>query len=541
MSVDKFSNFCTYMYSFSSLEQFPSSDLFGPYRNYSFPKIDQFDTEGIQSSFEKSLDIQSLIANACPGAQQQQQQRSSSGRSLNTRSSTELGALSHLNTLLERCLLPPITTHLHILNRVLLDHLLEERALLDLLAFVREVCLLGNGLFAHSLVCDLHEAIDDAARPVERLLAPSFLSALRSRAVQAALGSAVSGLTDANRRSVVAAIDPRCAPSLFLRYESLLSFAVNRSPATAVTSEGFVRTLAAVVRVDWPLNIIIDSKALRHYSELFAFRLQLLHALHTLDALWIELRCARRVHRLVRREQSEQLHKLDGFRVSMRLLLGELDAFVSGHALHERWHELRAGVLAVRDGARGAGAGIDRNQSANAVNCEPMDLDQLCARHARYLKSVRRACFQSRSLAPLRDLVLEMCAAAHQLYALASTVGDWQWIARESDARRTQAWPLPIRTPAPTSASSRGSSTRAPRSTSTVTPARDRETERHMQLVNAHWPRLLALYHRFERLATEFLRQLATLRDTQSAAAPLGSLYDTLTSQAFFRQLLQLY
>lgn len=454
-----------------------------------------------------------------------------------------MGALSHLNTLLERCLLPPITTHLHLLNRVLLDHLLEERALLDLLAFLREVCLLANGLFAHSLVSDLHEAIDEAARPLERLLSSSFIGGLRSRAVQAALGSAAGALTDtANRRSILAAIDPRCASSLFLRYETLLSFAARRSPEAPVTSDRFVQMLAAEVRVDWPLNIIIDSKALRRYSELFAFRLQLLHALHTLDALWIELRCARRVHRLVRREQSEQLHKLDGFRLSMRLLLGELDAYVSGRALHERWHELRAGVLAARDGdgafarggtfaAAGASGGIGHSYSD-----DPIDLDQLCARHARYLKCVRRACFQSRSLAPLRALVLEMCAAAHQLYALASTVGDWQWVAREVDARR---WPPPPS--AMTSARAGGGRSLAP---SLNKGARGREdakdSRQQQQLVNAHWPQLLALYHRFERLATEFLRQLAALRDTPSAA-PLGGLFDILTSQAFFRQLLQLY
>ncbi|XP_053741028.1 gamma-tubulin complex component 6 isoform X1 [Synchiropus splendidus] len=233
----------------------------------------------------------------------------------------QLSKMVSLPVLIKHSVTTPLTTHVSLVNKAVVDYFFVELAVERHFEVLRHFLLMEDGEFAQSLSDRLFEKLGSGQTPGE-LLTPLVLNSILSKALQYSLhGDApLAGNFTFALRYLPETFHPHAPDSL--------------------------NCLELRYKVDWPLNIIITDSCMNKYNRLFSFLLQLKHMVWSLRDVWFHLKRTALVRGAGR---SVQFRQLQLYRHEMQHFVKVIQGYIANQILQVSWSEFTAKLAAAGD------------------------------------------------------------------------------------------------------------------------------------------------------------------------------------------------
>ncbi|KAK5867083.1 hypothetical protein PBY51_011602 [Eleginops maclovinus] len=233
----------------------------------------------------------------------------------------QLSELVSLPVLIKQAVTTPLTTHVSLVNKAVVDYFFVELGVERHFEALRHFLLMEDGEFAQSLSDLLFEKLGSGQTPGE-LLTPFVLNSILSKALQYSLhgDTPLAGNFTFALRFLPETFHPHAPDSL--------------------------NCLELRYKVDWPLNIIITDSCMNKYNRLFSFLLQLKHMVWSLREVWFHLKRTALVKGAGR---SVQFHQLQLYRHEMQHFVKVIQGYIANQILQVSWMEFTAKLATAND------------------------------------------------------------------------------------------------------------------------------------------------------------------------------------------------
>ncbi|KAK5927706.1 hypothetical protein CgunFtcFv8_012834 [Champsocephalus gunnari] len=233
----------------------------------------------------------------------------------------QLSELVSLPVLIKQAVTTPLTTHVSLVNKAVVDYFFVELGVERHFEALRHFLLMEDGEFAQSLSDLLFEKMGSGQTPGE-LLTPFVLNSILSKALQYSLhgDTPLAGNFTFALRFLPETFHPHAPDSL--------------------------NCLELRYKVDWPLNIIITDSCMNKYNRLFSFVLQLKHMVWSLREVWFHLKRTALVKGAGR---SVQFHQLQLYRHEMQHFVKVIQGYITNQILQVSWMEFTAKLATAND------------------------------------------------------------------------------------------------------------------------------------------------------------------------------------------------
>lgn len=242
-----------------------------------------------------------------------------------------------LQVYLEKSVATPLLVQSRLANAAIVKYLIYDCNILSHLRSLRSFFFLLNGEFAKSLTNSLYTRLYEISVPMEL-----FKTSTLTNFLEQALNSSLSTTYENSERLSLSAID---IPSQL-----------------QVSNPEFLNCICLNYKISWPLNIIIDDRILKQYSNVFKFLLMVGRVLYVLQEDFHILKVERKA------TISSQYHKLQLYRHSMMQFITALHTYLTYSVLHESWTEFE-------------------KELANATT-----IDEIYLTHVSYMKKILSRC-----------------------------------------------------------------------------------------------------------------------------------------------------
>ncbi|KAG0618391.1 hypothetical protein M758_4G060000 [Ceratodon purpureus] len=257
--------------------------------------------------------------------------------------------------LVQECLVSYIDKRVHAVSQQLLERLMGEWRLMEELALLRAIYLVGSGDLLQQFASVLFNKLDRGESWDDYYELNTML--------QESVRSSAHGMTSPALESLVVTVESSqstfpTSPSPTRNYNTLPLQITGRSPTAGIDT---LDSLRFYYKVAWPLELIIDSNAIKKYNQVMAFLMKVKRAKHALDKAcrWTW-----------KNGGGDAAHHKQRLLLQQKLMhfVNTLHQYVMDRVLYSSWLELSEGM---------ASAG---------------SLDEVIACHDAYLVSIQRQC-----------------------------------------------------------------------------------------------------------------------------------------------------
>ncbi|XP_014477340.1 PREDICTED: gamma-tubulin complex component 6 [Dinoponera quadriceps] len=214
-----------------------------------------------------------------------------------------------LRVYLEKSVAIPLRIQSRLVDNAIIDHLVNEHAMLLHLHSLRGYFFLLNGEFAKSLTDSLYSRLYAISAPIEL-----FNSATLTNLLEQALMNSFSN-------------------NNYVNSELLSLSAVDKPCQLYISDPNVLECLCLNYKISWPLNIILDDTVMLQYSKVFKFLIMTGRMSWVLKEDFNIMKVDRNV------VVSEQYHKLQLYRHSMTQFMNALHNYLTCSVLHASWSE----------------------------------------------------------------------------------------------------------------------------------------------------------------------------------------------------------
>ncbi|KAI4389907.1 hypothetical protein MLD38_002076 [Melastoma candidum] len=265
----------------------------------------------------------------------------------------DLAATPLPSSIMQECLLVYIEKQAHCIGNQILSKLMQDWGLIDELAVLRAIYLLGSGdLLQHFLAVTFSKLERGETWEDDFELNTILQESIRNSADGNLLSAPDSLIVNLNKNEGV---------SGHAQHSSTVIASTTRKGLQVFGAAG-LDSLKFTYKVSWPLELIVNAEAIRRYSQVMGFLLKVKHAKYVLDKArkWMwkakgTTAYSSKRHLLL---QHKLLHFIDAFH-----------QYVMDRVYHSAWLELCEGMAAASS------------------------LDEVMEVHESYLLSIQRQCF----------------------------------------------------------------------------------------------------------------------------------------------------
>lgn len=257
--------------------------------------------------------------------------------------------------LVQECLISYIDKRVHAVSQQLLERLMGEWRLMEELSLLRAIYLVGSGDLLQQFASVLFNKLDRGESWDDYYELNTML--------QESVRSSAHGMTSPALESLVVTVESSqstfpASPSPPRSYNTLPLQITGRSPIAGIDT---LDSLRFYYKVAWPLELIIDSNAIKKYNQVMTFLMKVKRAKHALDKAcrWTW-----------KNGGGDAAHHKQRLLLQQKLMhfVNTLHQYVMDRVLYSSWLELSEGM---------ASAG---------------SLDEVIACHDAYLVSIQRQC-----------------------------------------------------------------------------------------------------------------------------------------------------
>uniref|UniRef100_A0A7I4ANN1 Gamma-tubulin complex component n=1 Tax=Physcomitrium patens TaxID=3218 RepID=A0A7I4ANN1_PHYPA len=257
--------------------------------------------------------------------------------------------------LVQECLILSIERRVHSIGQQLLERLMGEWRLVEELALLRAIYLVGSGDLLQQFASVLFNKLDRGESWDDYYELNTML--------QESVRSSAHGMTSPALESLVVSVESGQltlgnSPSPIRGYNTMPLQVTGRSPTASIDT---LDSLRFSYKVAWPLELIIDSNAIKKYNQVMTFLMKVKRAKHALDKAcrWTW-----------KNGGGDAAHHKQRLLLQQKLMhfVNTLHQYVMDQVLYSSWLELSEGM---------ASAG---------------SLDEVIAYHDAYLVSIQRQC-----------------------------------------------------------------------------------------------------------------------------------------------------
>ncbi|XP_074657385.1 gamma-tubulin complex component 6-like [Tubulanus polymorphus] len=263
-----------------------------------------------------------------------------------------------LDSLMNKCLAPPIFAQISLVNRSLLNYFFNELEIDRHFEALRMYLFLEDGEFGQTLSDSLFERLSTDCMPHE-VLNPVSLNRILTKALRSSIHAENTSLTEN------------------------ISFRVKYIPAILqLNTASAINCLDLQYKVKWPLNIVITDNCLDKYNRVFTFMLQMKRISWIIKDIWHRLKHDATVNDMTR---SVQFRHLQTYRHEMDHFVHTMQGYLSTQVIHVTWKQFQED--------------LDNNVQ---------NLDDLHERHSEYLNKAIFRCLLNTKAAPIMKVIQDI-------------------------------------------------------------------------------------------------------------------------------------
>ncbi|CAH8629201.1 unnamed protein product [Dicrocoelium dendriticum] len=323
-----------------------------------------------------------------------------------------------LTALIDCAVVRPLTSYIHLVDTALRDHLLYDHGLLEHFSCLRQVCFLEHSEFRDLLLDRLFQQATGLLTEQSKLHEATFLHDLMQSAASKFFTS--SNETSDFEQFPFWATD--CTPLVIRASIDLVPS--KRESASKWITEGVPMVpsfnhITLVYRAPWPLNILINNRAMYKYNLIFRQLMHIKFIVWSLNNVYRWLRQNRYLY-VARASSLADIHNITLWLHEMNQVLRGVEGYLTNQAIKASWSTFIARITGSLEASQQADWNAPILSNAEHV----VHLDDLMNLHDTYLDNIIKCCLLDPANRELHQVFQGMLSCVHWFYKVLCS-GHW--------------------------------------------------------------------------------------------------------------------